>query len=93
MIVTKDEKISVYTELFKKGVAVVKREKQKNKKSEGLKSKILLKSLLSKGLVKETFSWQFYYFTLNDAGVCYLRKYLNIPDKVVPMTHKQPSSW
>ena len=93
MIVTKDEKISVYTELFKKGVAVVKREKQKNKNSEGLKSKILLKSLLSKGLVKETFSWQFYYFTLNDAGVCYLRKYLNIPDKVVPMTHKQPSSW
>ena len=58
-----------------------------------LKSKILLERLRSKGMVKETFSWQFHYYTLNDAGVFYLRKYLNIPEKVVPMTHKQPPSW
>ena len=93
MIITRNERISIYTELFKRGVTVVKLEKQKNKKNEALKSKVLLKSLHSKGLVKETFSWQFHYYTLNDAGVCYLRKYLNIPEKVVPMTHKQPSSW
>jgi small subunit ribosomal protein S10e len=93
MIISKAEKIFVYTELFKNGVTVIKHEKLKTKKTTNLKSKILLERLRSKGMVKETFSWQFHYYTLNDSGVFYLRKYLNIPEKVVPMTHKQPLSW
>jgi small subunit ribosomal protein S10e len=93
MIITKEERITVYTNLFKNGTAVVKREKQKEKKNKIMVSKLLLKGLCSKGLVKETFSWQFYYYTLNDQGVCYLRNYLNIPEKVVPITHKQPATW
>lgn len=93
MIISRNEKIFVYTELFKNGVTVIKNEKQKNKKTTKLISKILMERLRSKGMVKETFSWQFHYYTLNDAGVFYLRKYLNIPEKVVPMTHKQPLSW
>jgi|Transcript_63543 small subunit ribosomal protein S10e len=93
MIIGKEDKITIYTNLFKNGVVVIKREKQKEKKSKSLQTKLLLKSLYSKGLVKETFSWQFYYYTLNDDGVRYLQNYLNIPEKVVPMTHKQPSLW
>jgi len=93
MLIDKEKKIATYTNLFKNGAVVIKREKQKQKKDESFSTKLLLKSLHSKGLVKETFSWQFYYYTLNDEGVRYLQNYLNIPEKVVPMTHKQPLVW
>jgi len=84
----------LFTQIYlKNGAVVIKREKQKQKKDETFSTKLLLKSLHSKGLVKETFSWQFYYYTLNDEGVRYLQNYLNIPEKVVPMTHKQPLVW
>jgi small subunit ribosomal protein S10e len=93
MIISKKEKITIYTDLFKNGAMVIKREKEKLLKNKSLPAKILLKGLCSKGLVKETFSWQFYYYTLNDDGVQYLQNYLNIPKKVVPLTHKQPILW
>ena len=93
MNISKKEKIEVYTNLFKNGTTVIKKEKHKEENNKTLISKTLLKRLCSKGLVKETFSWQFYYYTLNDEGVKYLQKYLNIPEKVVPLTHKQPSIW
>ena len=93
MQISKEEKINVYTSLFKNGTIVIKYEKEKTKKNKNLSSKFLLESLRSKGMVKETFSWQYHYYTLNDDGVRFLRNYLNIPEKVVPMTHKQPLSW
>jgi small subunit ribosomal protein S10e len=93
MIISKEERIEIYENLFRNGAVVIKKEKKKEKKDKTLASKILLKRLVSKGLVKETFSWQFYYYTLNDDGVRYLQTYLNIPEKVVPITHKQPLTW
>jgi len=93
MYISKENKTVVYTNLFKNGTMVIKKEKNKEKKNKTLLLKNLLKGLLSKGLVKESFSWQFYYYTLNDEGVNYLRKYLNIPEKVVPLTHKRPLMW
>lgn len=45
-----------------------------------------LQSLTSKGFVKTQFSWQYYYYTLTDEGVEYLRSELNIPEGILPMT-------
>jgi predicted transcriptional regulator len=33
-----------------------------------------MQSLTSKGLVKTQFSWQWYYYTLTDEGIDYLRE-------------------
>ena len=94
MLITKKEKELVYNEIFRVGILVVKQDKKKFSGKEGEKIKNiviikLLKGLLSKGLVTETFSWKIYYFTLNDKGVIFLRNFLNIPSSVVPLTHKK----
>lgn len=45
-----------------------------------------LQSLTSKGYVKTQFSWQYYYYTLTDEGVEFLRHELNIPEGILPLT-------
>jgi small subunit ribosomal protein S10e len=46
----------------------------------------LLRSFRSKGYVKETFNWQYYYYFLTNEGVEYLREYLALPADIVPAT-------
>jgi len=48
-----------------------------------------MQSLTSKGLVKTQFSWQYYYYTLTDEGIQYLRDWLHLPAEIVPATHKK----
>ncbi|MDC6272188.1 hypothetical protein PP707_07790 [Acetobacter pasteurianus] len=45
-----------------------------------------MQSLTSKGYVKTQFSWQYYYYTLTDEGLDYLRTELNIPEGILPLT-------
>merc|ERR1719183_1317356 len=47
-----------------------------------------MQSLKSRKFVKETFSWQHYYWVLTEQGTEYLRKYLNLPANVKPETQK-----
>jgi len=42
--------------------------------------------LTSRGYVKTQFSWQYYYYTLTDEGVEFLRNELNIPEGILPLT-------
>jgi len=88
MIISRKEKISIYTQLFRDGVLVVKQVRKSEKKENFVIIKIM-KGLLSKGLVREQFSWNFYYFILNEEGVRFLRSYLNLPERVFPLTYKQ----
>jgi small subunit ribosomal protein S10e len=37
-----------------------------------------MQSFTSKELVKEIFSWRYYYWYLTDEGIEYLREYLNL---------------
>ena len=46
-----------------------------------------LQSLNSRGYVKTQFAWQYYYYTLTDAGIDYLREWLHLPSEIVPATH------
>jgi small subunit ribosomal protein S10e len=46
----------------------------------------LMRSLRSKGFVKETYNWRYYYYVLTPEGIDYLRQYLALPQEVVPGT-------
>jgi small subunit ribosomal protein S10e len=90
MVVALQKKKIIYTQIFKDGVFVIKKGKNFcNDVGLEIENFIvikLMKGLLSKGFVNETFNWKFYYFILNEKGVNFLRRYLNIPENVVPMT-------
>lgn len=49
----------------------------------------LMQSFVSKELVKEIFSWRYYYWYLTNEGIEYLREYLNLSADVVPNTLKK----
>lgn len=50
-----------------------------------------MQSLTSKGFVKTQFSWQWYYYTITDEGLAYLREWLHLPAEIVPITHTKPA--
>ncbi|CAM9291781.1 unnamed protein product [Scytosiphon promiscuus] len=51
-----------------------------------------MKSMKSRGLVRETFNWQYFYWYLTVEGIEYLREYLHLPEEIVPATLKKSAS-
>merc|ERR1711957_836934 len=49
---------------------------------------LVMRSLVSRKLCKEVFSWQWHYYSLTPEGVKYLRDYFGLPATVIPNTHK-----
>mmetsp|Transcript_23022 Transcript_23022/g.30055 ORF Transcript_23022/g.30055 Transcript_23022/m.30055 type:complete len:159 (+) Transcript_23022:153-629(+) len=96
MYVTKEDRIAVYSYLFKEGVCVVKKDNYKPKHGEidvpNLVVMNLMKSLRSRGYVRVTFSWQYSYCYLTNEGIEYLREYLHLPEEIVPATLKKAAS-
>ncbi|XP_078276482.1 small ribosomal subunit protein eS10 isoform X1 [Rhinoraja longicauda] len=45
-----------------------------------------VKSLKSRGYVKEQFAWRHFYWYLTNEGIQYLRDYLHLPPEIVPAT-------
>ncbi|KAG5360626.1 40S ribosomal protein [Yarrowia sp. B02] len=93
MLIPKEDRKKIHQYLFQQGVCVAKKDFNQPK-HEDIDTKNLyvikaLQSLNSKGFVKTQFSWQYYYYTLTDEGVEYLREYLHLPEGVVPETHKK----
>ncbi|GMR53351.1 hypothetical protein PMAYCL1PPCAC_23546, partial [Pristionchus mayeri] len=93
MLIPKKNRNSIYEYLFSEGVAVAK--KDFNLKSHpniqnvtNLEVIKALKSLASRGYVKEQFAWRHYYWYLTNEGQTYLREYLNLPEGIVPATVK-----
>lgn len=93
MFVTKKNRIEVYSYLFKEGVLVAKKDFFKEKHDDidvpNLEVLNLMKSLKSRGFIRETFNWQYYYWYLENEGVEYLREYLHLPADTVPNTLKK----
>jgi small subunit ribosomal protein S10e len=52
----------------------------------------LMQSLKSRGYVKETFNWQWFYWYLTNEGIEYLRAYLHLPAEIVPATLKKQAA-
>ena len=53
---------------------------------------MLMKSMKSRELVRETFNWQYYYYYLEPKGIEYLREYLHLPEDIIPATLKKPAA-
>ena len=97
MLIPKKSRVAIYSYLFKEGVMVAKKDvtptaKHGNVDVPNLYVLKTLQSLKSKGYVKETFSWQWYYWYLTNEGIEYLRDFLNLPDEIVPATLKKPKT-
>jgi len=94
MIISKENRRTIYQNLFKEGVLVAKKDYNASKHEEldvpNLEVIKALQSLTSRGYVKTQFSWQWYYYTLTPEGVEYLREWLHLPAEVVPETHRKP---
>jgi small subunit ribosomal protein S10e len=97
-LVPKKTRDNVYRYLFTEGVCVCKKDPLGTWTGElgGKKFSVpslqvwaLIRSMKSRGLIKEQFAWRHFYWTLNDNGVTYLRKYLHLAETVVPETHKK----
>ncbi|KAJ1457947.1 Plectin/S10 domain-containing protein [Pelagophyceae sp. CCMP2097] len=96
MFIPKKNRIEVYSYLFKEGVLVAKKDGYKPKHDDidvpNLEVLNIMKSMKSRGYVRETFNWQFYYWYLEEDGIEYLRNYLHLPAEIVPATLKKASA-
>ena len=96
MLVPKKNRIAVYSYLFKEGVMVGKKDyslpKHEAVEVPNLQVIKLMQSLKSRGYVKETFNWQWYYWYLTNEGIEYLRAYLHLPAEIVPATLKKQAA-
>jgi len=95
MLVPKKNRMLIYTKLFGEGVMCAKKDllgKHHELEVPNLHIINLMKSFHSRGLVMYKFSWQWYYYTLTNEGIEYLREYLHITDSTtVPATLKKSS--
>ena len=91
VLVSKKDKIKIYLHLLNEGVFCFKKDyssKNENLDIPNLNCFLVVRSLASRKFVTEIFSWQWHYYFLTESGVDYLRKYLGLPDLVIPKTHK-----
>lgn len=91
MLIPTDQRRKIHEYLFKEGVCVAKKDFECIHEDLQVKNLYVIKamqSLNSKGYVKTQFSWQWYYYTLTDEGVEYLREWFHFPSEVVPATHR-----
>ena len=91
MFIRRKERVATYAYLFKEGVCVIKKDFMLPEHPEiagvrNLEVMALLKSLRSRGFVRETYNWCYYYYYLTNEGIEHLRAFLNLPDEVVPET-------
>jgi len=96
-IVPKKTRDDVYRFLFTEGVICCKKDRLSTwqgtlggKKFEAPVHHVwyLMRSLLSRNLIKEQFAWRHFYWFLNDEGIAYLRQYFHLADTVVPNSMK-----
>uniref|UniRef100_A0A6U5J4G2 Plectin/eS10 N-terminal domain-containing protein n=1 Tax=Corethron hystrix TaxID=216773 RepID=A0A6U5J4G2_9STRA len=92
MFIPKSHRVAVFSYLFKEGVLVFKKDPTQTHHPAipdvtNLEVMMLAKSLTSRGFVRQTFSWQHTYCYLTEAGMAYLRRYLALPESVLPATH------
>ena len=90
--VQKAEKKAVYRYLLQEGVIVLHKDfttqQHKGTNVPNIHARLLLRSLKDRGLVELVFSWQYFYYFINEQGKKYLSDFLNLTEEVVPLTWK-----
>merc|ERR1712187_122878 len=94
VLVSKDNKRSIFTYLLREGVIVVKKDAylpahQQVTSVPNLHVMMITKSLKSRGYLNEVYNWGWRYYFLTNDGVQYLIKELGLPAdaKILPATH------
>lgn len=91
VLVSKKDKIAIYTYLLQEGVFCCKKDytaKNSILDIPNINCFLVLRSLKSRKFCTEIFSWQWHYYFLTTEGVTYLREYLGLPKTIIPNTHK-----
>merc|ERR1719394_844191 len=90
VIISKKNRKAIFEYIFKEGVITVQKDPHKEKHDDidvpNLHVMMLVKSLVSKEYLEETFNWQWHYCFLTNAGINYLRETLALPAHVAPVT-------
>ncbi|KAI7906463.1 Plectin/S10 domain-containing protein [Cokeromyces recurvatus] len=93
MLISKENRKAIFSAIFKDGALVAPKDFNLAKHPDidvpNLEVIKAMQSLTSKGFVKTQFSWQWFYYTLTDEGIDYLREYLHLPQEIVPATLKK----
>ena len=85
------DKVKLYTYFLKEGVFACKKDNTSNNPTlniPNLHCFLIMRSLVSRKMATEIFSWQWHYYFLTKQGVEYLREYLGLPANIVPNTYK-----
>ena len=91
VLVPLKDKVKLYTYFLKEGVFACKKDNTSNNPNVNIPNLhcfLVMRSLVSRGMATEIFSWQWHYYFLNQKGVEYLREYLGLPANIVPKTYK-----
>ena len=91
VLVPLKEKVKLYTYFLSEGVFACKKDNVTNHdylQIPNLHCFLVMRSLVSRGMATEIFSWQWHYYFLTKKGVEYLREYLGLPANIVPKTYK-----
>ena len=91
VLVPLKEKVKLYTFFLKEGVFACRKDNTTNHEYlqiPNLHCFLVMRSLVSRGMATEIFSWQWHYYFLSKKGVEYLREYLGLPANIVPNTYK-----
>ena len=91
VLVPLKEKVKLYTYFLSEGVFACKKDNVSNHdylQIPNLHCFLVMRSLVSRGMATEIFSWQWHYYFLNQKGFEYLREYLGLPANIVPKTYK-----
>ena len=84
-------KVKLYTYFLQEGVFASKKDNVSNHETlniPNLHCFLVMRSLVSRGMATEIFSWQWHYYFLTKKGVDYLREYLGLPANIVPNSWK-----
>jgi small subunit ribosomal protein S10e len=88
MFIPKENRKKIFEYLYQEGVLVAQKNYNLPKHPEidvpNLQVIKALQSLTSQGYCKTQFSWQYYYYSLTNEGIEYLRNYLHLPSTIVP---------
>ena len=91
VLVPLKEKVNLYTFFLKEGVFACRKDNTTNNENlqiPNLHCFLIMRSLVSRGMATEIFSWRWHYYFLTKKGVDYLREYLGLPANIVPNTYK-----
>uniref|UniRef100_S4RDP9 Plectin/eS10 N-terminal domain-containing protein n=1 Tax=Petromyzon marinus TaxID=7757 RepID=S4RDP9_PETMA len=90
MLLPTEQLRAIYELLFRDGVMVARRDHRPQSRHAEVRFATQLqiframRSLRSRGFVRETAAWQHHYWYLTDEGIGFLRGYLRLPTEIVP---------